>query len=128
MNKIKRLKDLALYEYFVKIDDQFVDITKELIINNSEKLEEINNLQQENKQLKERIKKVEDYASKVGDRRNELYDKIDKAIEYIVKNCILSDEWTDLDFCNFIPTGKITYKQLTPKKVKELLAILGDKE
>lgn len=51
-----------------------------------------------------------------------------KIIEYIVKNCILSDEWTELDFCHFIPTGKITYKQLTPKKVKELLELLGDKE
>ena len=59
---------------------------------------------------------------------NEQDQKIDKAIEYIVKNCILSDEWKELDFCNFIPTGKITYKQLTPKKVKELLEILGDKE
>ena len=57
-----------------------------------------------------------------------LQQKIDKAIDYIVKNCILSNEWTDLDFCNFIPTGKITYKQLTSKKVKNLLEILGDKE
>ncbi len=57
-----------------------------------------------------------------------LQQKIDKAIEYIKNNCVLSDEWRDLGFCNFIPTGKITYKQLTPKKVKELLEILGDKE
>lgn len=57
----------------------------------------------------------------------ELLDFIKEVKEYIQKNCILSDEWTDLDFCNFIPTGKIIYKQLTPKKVKELLEIL-DKE
>lgn len=53
-----------------------------------------------------------------------LHSIIKEVREYIHKNCILSDEWTDLDFCNFIPTGKITYKQLTSKKVKELLEIL----
>ena len=40
-------------------------------------------LQQENKQLKDKIEKLKDYGEKVGNRRNELYDKIDKAIEYI---------------------------------------------
>lgn len=58
---------------------------------------------------------------------DDLEERIYKSKEYIVKNCILSDEWKELDFCNFIPTGKITYKQLTPKKVKELLEILGGK-
>jgi len=62
------------------------------------------------------------------ERTYDLEQKIDKTIEYIKNNCVLSDEWTDLGFCNFTPTGKITYKQLTPKKVKELLKILGDKE
>ena len=60
-----------------------------------------------------------DYYTKV-----EALDRIDKAIEYIENNCILSDEWTDLGFCNFVPTGNIKYKQLSPKKVKELLSIL----
>jgi len=53
-----------------------------------------------------------------------LEDRIDKAIEYIRNNCISSNEWTDLDFCNFVPTGNIKYKQLTSKKVKDLLDIL----
>ena len=55
-------------------------------------------------------------------------ERIDKATEYIENNCILSDEWTDLGFCNFVPTGRIKYKQLSSKKVKDLLDILrGDK-
>lgn len=58
----------------------------------------------------------------------ELEDRIDKAIEYIRNNCISSNEWTDLDFCNFVPTGNIKYKQLTSKKVKDLLDILRGEE
>ena len=64
------------------------------------------------------------YRERTYDLENIIY----KAIDYINKNCILSDEWTDLDFCNFIPAGKITYKQLASKKIKKLLAILGDRE
>ena len=53
---------------------------------------------------------------------------IKDARQYIQVNCILSDEWTEIGFCKFIPTGKITIRKLTPKKVKELLDILkGDK-
>lgn len=53
----------------------------------------------------------------------------EKAIEYIIDNCVLSDEWKDLGFCNFIPTGRIEYKQLSKTKVKYLLKILkGDKD
>ena len=51
-------------------------------------------------------------------------ERIDKATEYIKDNCILSDAWTELDFCNFVPTGRIKYKQLSSKKVKDLLDIL----
>ena len=49
---------------------------------------------------------------------------IKEAIEYIQVNCILSDEWTEIGFCRFIPTGKIKFKKLTPREVKELLEIL----
>lgn len=48
--------------------------------------------------------------------------------EYILYNCIRSDEWTELDFCEFIPTGNISYKQLSSKKVKEVLQILDKGE
>jgi hypothetical protein len=82
-------------------------------------------------QLENDIDRYEDTISyQLGFDKGKEYmqHKIDKAIEYIKNNCVLSDEWRDLGFCNFIPTGKITYKQLTPKKVKELLEILGEKE
>ena len=47
-----------------------------------------------------------------------------KAIEYIKDNCITSETWEDLGFCQFIPIGKIKYKALSSKKVQELLDIL----
>ena len=61
---------------------------------------------------------------------HDLKEKINKAIEYIEKNCILSDTWKELDFCNFVPIAKIKYKALSNKKVKGLLDILkgDDKE
>lgn len=71
-------------------------------------------------------KQIDDYTVKIW----ELEDRIYKAIEYIEKNCILSDTWKDLGFCDFVPIGKIKYKALSSKKVKELLDILKgvDKE
>lgn len=53
-----------------------------------------------------------------------LQEIIIKAKDYIANNSISSDQWTDLGFCNFAPTGRIKYKQLSPTKVKELLNIL----
>ena len=72
MRKIKRLEDLSLNEYFVKIDDKFVNITKDLINYNSEKLKEINKLEKENKELKHRIYK---YLHCVEIIDSYLYDK-----------------------------------------------------
>lgn len=72
MKKIKRLEDLGLYEYFVKIDDDFVNITKDLIKCNSEKLKEINKLEKENKELKHRIYK---YLHCIEIIDSYLYDK-----------------------------------------------------
>lgn len=51
-----------------------------------------------------------------------------KAIEYIKQNCITSDKWEDLGFCDFVPIGEINYKQLSKAKVKELLNILRGKD
>lgn len=48
-------------------------------------LEYLFELEQKNKQLKDKIKKLKDYGEAVGERRNQLYDKIDKAIEHIKK-------------------------------------------
>ncbi len=61
---------------------------------------------------------------------DERINNIDKAIKFIKRNCILSDCWKEIDFGNFVPIGKIKYKSLSSKKVKELLDILKgeDKE
>lgn len=67
-------------------------------------------LQQENKQLKDKIEKLKDYGEAVGERRNQLYDKIDKAIE------ILKDTSVDMPSTLLIET--IDYAR----------HILGDKE
>lgn len=72
----------------------------------------IHQLEIENKQLKKRIKLLEDYGEAVGEVRNKLYDKINKAIEYI-KDRFDGEVFTHtFDKCN----------------MKELLEILGDKE
>lgn len=68
-------------------------------------VDEIMELQQENQQLKKQK---------------------DDVVEYIKSNCIVSDEWTELDFCNFVPTGKVNYKSLNKEKVKDLLRMLGE--
>ena len=57
------------------------------------------------------IEKLEKYGEAVGERRNQLYDKIEKSIEYI-KNNIDNTGWLEIGSSN----------------VKELLAILGDEE
>lgn len=91
-------------------------------------VEQLKKLEQENKQLKEENERLKEWKEDLLNENIALENIRKEAIEYINNNCVLSDEWTDLGFCNFIPSGKITYKQLTPKKVKELLKILGDKE
>lgn len=55
---------------------------------------------------------------------------LNEATYYIKQNCILSDMWVDLGFCDFAPTVKPTYKSLSAKKVKQLIEILegSDKE
>ena len=90
------------------------EIFNELYDDATEEIERLNN------DIKELLKENENKEKVI-----KAQDNIIKEVrEYIHKNCISSDEWTDLDFCHFIPTGKIIYKQLTPKKVKELLQIL----
>ena len=85
--------------------------------NNSVSLAKYNKLKNEKEQLELTLSVIKD---------NRLIIK--KAIEYIKENCIKSDKWDDLGFCNFVPTGKISYISLSVKKVKELLNILkGEK-
>lgn len=78
-----------------------------------------NNFKELNKRLDEREEEIE-----------KLNNILNEATYYIKQNCILSDMWVDLGFCDFAPTGKITYKSLSQKKVRKLLDILkgSDKE
>ncbi len=115
------------WNYIIIGNEKYYELPKRL-------LDYITNLQEENKRLEENplrgmFANITDdellidmgYTNKENE---ELKQRINKAIEYIKDNCILSDEWTDLDFCNFVPTGNIKYKQLSSKKVKDLLSIL----
>ncbi|MBR4178057.1 MAG: hypothetical protein IKR57_01755 [Bacilli bacterium] len=99
--------------------------------------EELEKERKKNKELEEENKKInnliyKDYIVKDLENKNkwlkndnEVYkSRIDKALRFIQSECILSDKWEDLGFCNFVPTGRIKYKQLSKAKVEELLNIL----
>lgn len=83
-------------------------------------------------ELKLLLSYIEQLEKKVelGEHYKHLYSEVkkqkDDVVEYIKSNCILSDEWTELDFCNFVPTGKISYKALKKEKIKDLLRMLGE--
>ena len=87
----------------------------------------ITNLQEENKRLIELDENypIEEQLEEALKYENIYKSRIEKVVEYIKQNCILSDEWKDLDVCNFVPIGKITYKQLNKKGIKQLLDILN---
>ena len=85
----------------------------------------ITNLQEENKNLKDYLKIMEKGKDNNLNRFLDYKSRNEKAIKYIIDNCVLSDEWKDLDFCNFIPTGIIEYKKLSKTKIKYLLNILN---
>lgn len=100
-------------------------------------LEELEKERKKNKKLEEENKKLnnliyKDYVVKDLENKNKwlkndnrVYkSRIDKALRFIQSECILSDKWEDLGFCEFIPIGKITYKSLSKTKVKKLLDIL----
>ena len=97
-------KSIVNYSIFKKLEDKE---EVEMIYRDND----IRYLEQENKQLKDKIEKLKDYGEKVGERRNQLYDKIDKAIEYIRETGLYCDYG---DLCN--------------QSATELLEILGDKE
>ena len=88
-------------------------------------LDYITNLQQENDKWWAIIK---DYEMDIHDlwfKNNELEERIEKAVEYISSNCILSGEWKEVEFCKFLATETITFKALSRGKIKELLNILN---
>ena len=63
------------------------------------------------------LKSEQDYKS-----RNE------KAIEFIIEKCIISDVWEEQKFNKFIPVGCIKYKTLSIKNTKKLYNMLGGDE
>ena len=108
------------------------DLDLILSLETEEKDKEIERLKQEKEKLENIIIETNSEKEKLFNHliNDKPQQRNEKAIEYIKKNCILSDTWEDLDFCNFVPIGKIKYKFLSNKKVKELLDILKgvDKE
>ena len=76
----------------------------------------INNQALEIARLNKQVQMLKDYGEKVGERRNELYDKIDKATEYIKEHNVLAVNK------EYLPTG------IERCCSAELLEILGDKE
>lgn len=74
------------------------------------------------------IKEMEDKINKLQKENKKLKKQKEDVVEYIKSNCIVSDEWTELDFCNFVPTGEVNYKALNKEKVKDLLRMLGEIE
>ena len=76
----------------------------------------------------EELEKAEKYINDLKKENKQLKKQKDDVVEYIKSNCIVSDEWTELDFCNFVPTGKVNYKALNKEKVKDLLRMLGEIE
>lgn len=103
-NEAKQIEDYITN--LQTIEQQYSAILSE----NAELENKITNLQKENKQLKDKIKKLKDYGEKVGERRNQLYERIDKATEYINR-----EYW-------------INQHEHNDRVIKELLEILGDKE
>ena len=84
---------------------------------NTTVLDLINELEEEKRINEENLKVI-----------HKLEERMGKTIEYIKMNCITSDTWEDLGFCNFVPIGNIKYKSLSTKKVKEIIDILEGKE
>ena len=71
-----------LLNYITKLEEEKEDLQEELEEEKrieQEDFKTIQNLEEENK----RLLKIKKYAEEVGNRRNELYERIDKAIEYI---------------------------------------------
>jgi len=75
--------------------------------------------------LKDYITNLQESEAYYYGQYKDYKSRIEKAVKYIKQNCITSDKWEELGFCNFIPIGKITYKQLNKSKIIGLLNILN---
>ena len=113
------------YKYILQLEEQIENLQKKA------------ELGEHYKHLYSEVKKQKDELEKENNELQKAYELIDKSmyelmkqkddvVEYIKSNCIVSDEWTELDFCNFVPTGKVNYKALNKEKVKDLLRMLGE--
>ena len=103
-------------------EDEYIELSNKYqrLLNRNEELEE------ENKQLKE-------LNVCVGCENNPDYKtRINKALVLIKDNAIKSDEWEEINSrtipVDMRPIGKITYKTLCAKKVKELSEMLKGEE
>lgn len=90
------------------------------------KQKKIEQLETDCKEANESVTWWQNRFNAVEKENEQLKKQKDDGIKYIKSNCIVSDEWTELDFCNFVPTGKVNYKALNKEKVKVLLRMLGE--
>ena len=117
-NEIKEILDFKENADYKKLSCDEIKVLRDYITN----------LQQENEKWWAIIKDYEMDLHDLWFKNNELEKRIEKAVEYISSNCILSREWKEVEFCKFLATETITYKALSRGKIKELLNILnGDK-
>ena len=95
-------------------------------------LDYITNLEQEKQMLEKIIIKQDEEQRKLFNHivKDDYKSRIDKAIKYLVSHCVISDEWTEVNPLEFVPTGHISYKSCGKKHTENLLNILtgGDEE
>ena len=101
-----------------------------LLTSIKEQLEELNYQLKDNnyfQELEKKINVVNENINRTYHENTKLHSIIKEVREYIKGNCILSDTWEELENHQFVPTGRINYKSLSSKKIKDILEIL-DKE
>lgn len=126
---IEPLKDWKFWEYNCSDEDvkkamenkSYIEVVLE------EQSKTIKELKADNQELQDSITWWNNRYNALQRDYEDYKTRCEKAIEYIKINCITSDKWEDLGFCNLVPTGIIKYKSLSAKKVKEIIDILERK-
>ena len=75
------------------VNDNILNLVNELYNNLDAKDKIINEQALEIARLNKQVEMLKDYGEKCGDRRNELYDKIDKAIEHCKSNMFVDSQF-----------------------------------
>ena len=78
----------------------------------------------ENKKLKDKNEELLTLYTTEREVKEDYKSIIKEVRKYVKSNCIVSDVWKEIENNKFVPIGKVNYKSLSSKKVKELLEIL----